>query len=600
MLLHELATARADFTKETLEGARARTAELTTFSRLLPTAGSTQALLESFALEALAGPGHRPAAFCLAESIPQPQRLDLHLTHPDALVPFLALLPSRDRDRVVHGVSGLLARPAGRGAVHVSFDHREAEALLSVWCRGTDLGAVLREHEASVVASGRRPLWTHSTPRRAPRGGSRPFRRSTKKPVPITAAVRLRTSRYLASALLRRPGLWERLTGHQNLSVTTHEADHGLDWHVHRTVASGHPLHDDRLAAALMDALAGPDLIMDKRAHSCLPTTCHMRFVPRSNDEGWDGILTVTTTHARTEVSPAPVRRGRPFAVLGESQTPDGPTAPVPPTARGRVLQLECPPMSWHPCTPWRLAQQLGAAWALRGDHVLVIHDVFTPYTSWKRDHLSDWPRTRLPEAPAAQAPWQRMRMVPGSGTLHVHSASHDLDSLQTLVAHARERFDWVLLADSIDHRTCPDFLDGIADDYLLVTEDPGYRTSLSVSRPRHDASGDSGVPLTPTEAALLWREQSLRYVPLDRIPVTGLLLVTDAARHDTFTTEADDALARLAPPVYGRFARDFISRDRTVLDQDPERSDPAFTAEATAVATRLTSHPCPAATPRQ
>ncbi|MER5801500.1 hypothetical protein [Streptomyces mirabilis] len=41
MLLHKVAAARADFTKETLEGARTRAAELTTFSALLPTAEST-------------------------------------------------------------------------------------------------------------------------------------------------------------------------------------------------------------------------------------------------------------------------------------------------------------------------------------------------------------------------------------------------------------------------------------------------------------------------------------------------------------------------------------------------------------------------------
>ncbi|MCX4855664.1 hypothetical protein OG426_44335 [Streptomyces canus] len=430
----------------------------------------------------------------------------------------------------------------------------------------------------------------------ASRGGGRPFRRSVKKSAPITAAQRFGTSRYLASALLRRPGLWERLAGHQFLAITSHESDHGLDWHAQRALAPGHPVHDDRLA----DVLAGPDLIMDERTHECLPTACSMRFIPRSNNEGWDGILTVTTTCAESDTSIPSVRRARHFAVLGESQTVDNPRIANShlslPRVKGRVLQLDGPPVSRYPYTPWHFARHLGAAWALQGDRVLIIRSVFSTMAGWSRDPFSAWPSANRPAAPAVHAPWQRMRLVPGSRALYVYGAAHGLDALRDLVSRARDHFDWVILADSIDHHMCPAFLDDIADDYLLVTGDSGYRTSLSVSHPRHGASAKGGIPLTPSEAAVLWREQTLHFVPLDRIPVAGLLVVTglnDTKLPDAFAAEADHTLARLGTPILGRIHSNVIADRCTVLDQTPDQTDRAFIAEAAAVAARLKDTDC-------
>ncbi|MER5806373.1 hypothetical protein [Streptomyces mirabilis] len=343
---------------------------------------------------------------------------------------------------------------------------------------------------------------------------------------------------------------------------------------------------------------------MDTQAHDCLPATCRMRFIPRSNAEGWDGILTVTTTRAAPEALTPQVRRARPFVVLGESQAADGPVisnslCPLP-RAHGHVLQLECPPMSRSPYTPWQFAQLLGAVWALHGDQVLIIRCVFSTVDGWKRDPFSDWPRTRLPEAPTAGAPWQPMRLVPGSGALYLHQAFHSFRDLENLVARARDHFDWIILADDIDHHMCPDFLDGIADDYLLVTEDCGYRTSLSVSHPRHSPTSGQGIPLSPAEAAVVWREQTLRFVPVDRVPVSGLLLMATypdgKQRRDTFAAEADRAVARLGTPILGRFAAGVVAHHRNVLGQAPELADSVFTAEAQAVADRLReASPCSA-----
>lgn len=346
---------------------------------------------------------------------------------------------------------------------------------------------------------------------------------------------------------------------------------------------------------------------MDEKAHECLPTSCSMHFIPRSTDKGWDGILTVTTTRAKSSTSAPPVRRARPFVVLGESQTIDGPrVANSPrsqPRTKGRVLQLECPPISRYPHTPWQFAGHLGAAWALQRDRVLIIRCVFSTVARWPRDPFSSWPRANRPEASAVRAPWQRMRLVPGSGALYVHGAAHGLDALEDLVAREREHFDWVILADSIDHHMCPEHVpgvpEGIVDDYLVVTGDSAYRTSLSVSHPRHGASGGRGIPLTPTEAAVLWREQTLCFVPLDRIPVAGLLLAArhqDTMLHGAFTAEADHALARLGTPIFGRFNSDVLAHRCTVLDRVPDQADQVFTAAATAVAARLKDTDCSSA----
>ena len=596
MLLHEAASARADFTKESLEGSRARIGDLPDLSRLLPAAGSTQALLDSLALSALTTPAQHLAPFGIAEAVPQARRLDLHLTHPDAFVPFLDLLPSRSRDKTIHGVPGLRAQPAGRGSIDVWFDGKQDEALLNMGCRGVDMAPLLRDHQTAVTGAGRRPLWTQSIPPRPARGGRRRAYSRAADDSPPTITQCHNTSRYLASELLRRPGLWERLAGHQTLTVTGEESDHGLDWHVHRGVGPETNLHDDRLLAALEDRLAGPGFVMGRASHECLPDACRMRFFPRPHDDGWDGVLTVTTT-GNVSANPVPVpRRARPFTVLSETQTAHGPTinssAPRRPQTAGHVLQLEAAPMAFDRHTPWQFARHLGATWALNGKQVLIITSPPRKTFGRYRDPFTNWPRAERPEAPT-QALWQPMRLVPGPGGLYVNHDGNAWPALEELVSRARKHFDWILLADNTtnDH-ICPEFLEGVADDYLLVSGDSGFHTTVTVSHPRHSPSPGEGIPLTPAEAAVLWRERVLRFVPVEKIPVTGLLLAADQHdtehRHPEFAAEADRALARLGTPVLGRFAARSIRDGRTVLDQERERADSALCAEAQAVAERV------------
>ncbi|WP_338704345.1 hypothetical protein V2W30_41240 (plasmid) [Streptomyces sp. Q6] len=595
MLLHDVASARADFTKESLEGVRARVGELPGYSRLVPAARSRQALLESLLLGALTAPAGGLAAFCIAQVVPQEQRLDVHLTHGEAFLPFFDLLPSRDQDKTIHGVGGLRAQPAGRG-IDVWFDGQEGSALLHVSCRGVDMIPLLSDHESTEKALGRRPLWTHSTPPpRAARGGRPRTRRRDAPITPPTLTERHGTSMYLASALLRRPGLWERLAGHQGVRVVSEEADHGLDWHVRRRVGPEVPPHDDRLAAVLENTLAGPGLVMDRTTHECGPSACHMRFIPRLHGDGWDGILTVTTTSVPSDTPVPATRRPRPFSVLGEQQTADGPAClpPLRPNAPGRVLQLEMPPMTSDNFTPRRFAEQLGAAWALHGERVLLVGSARStvPRRPWRS--VPQWPHTERPKAPTSGTLWQPARLVSGAGALYEHVSDLSLEALADLVAWARVHFDWILLADDwIHNHLCPGSLEGIADEYLLLSNDQGFEVNVSVSHPRHRTATGEGIPLTPAEAAMVWRERTLRHVPVDTIPVTGVLLMADEAEepqlHRAFVAEADRVLARLGTPVLGRFPARLVRGGRTVLDHEPEEADGSLCDVARAVAIEM------------
>ncbi|MEU0171339.1 hypothetical protein ABZ214_38825 [Streptomyces iakyrus] len=604
MLLHQVASARADFTGEPLEAVRSRVGELADWARLIPAAGHTQALLESLLLPAIALSTQSLAAFGIAEVHPRPNRLDVHVTGPEVVVPFLELLPYRYRAREVHGVQGLLARARGR-ALHVVFDHRENEGLLSLWSQGVDLAPLLAEHQAMVEASGHRPLWTQSTPRPTPKGGRRALRRRSKVTTsPVTVLGSHRTSLYLASALLRRPGMWQRLAGHDRVVASTQHADHGLDWHIDRCVAPGHPVHDERIPLMLGDALAGPDLVMDKGGHDCQPTACTMRFIPRCYAEGWDGLLTVRTTSADSgRPADRSSRQARPFTVLKESLTPNGPVfskrvtpssanGPKPDgSVHGRVVQLESPPLASWRMSRWKVAVHLGAAWALRGQRVLIVRDVHTPGQGWPRDPFSQWPSKLRPEAPTTSAPWQRLRLVPGSGDLYVHEGFHSIETLEEMVPRARRTFDWIILVDDFENHMCPAYLDGIADHYVLTVEDAGFDTSVSVTHTGIGGSRTRDIPLSPAEAAMAWRERVLWRVPLDNIPVSGLLLVParnaqDAS--DDFTAQADQAVERLGTPILCRFTDAFVTQNRTVLDDATDHERDTFIAQAMTVAAQL------------
>lgn len=608
MLLHQVASARGDFTGEPLGAVRGRIRQLADWSRLIPSATSEQALLESLLLHSLTPSPASLSTFGVVDVVPLANRLEVHVVGSEVVARFLELLPHRNREKQDLGIEGLLARSEGE-ALHVAFDHAEEKGLLRIWSRGLDLAPLLTEHRIGVESAGHRPLWTQSTQRPKSKGGQqnalrRPMRR---KPEPITPLTHHRTSRFLASALLRRPGIWSRLAGHQGITATAVQAEHGLDWHLERIVAPERPVHDDRIPQVLGDALAGPDLIANDAAHICLPNECVLCFVPRRDDAGWDGILTVRTTHATTvDVPRLPVRQARPFVTLNETMAFNEviPARPAGQQAsrftqltdtmeiHGRVLQLEAPPLAFGPTAPWQSAQHLGAVWAQQGQRVLIVRDEFTAPSRNFQYPIPTWPTRTRPEAPTHKAPWHRLRLVLGGGDLQVHKGYHSVDELEELVSRARRLFHWIILAGAVNQRMCPPFLEGIADDYVLIVDDCGYPKTVPMTHTQNGTSATRLIPLTPSEAAVAWRERTLRAVPLGHIPVTGLALVSQCSVYDSddFTEQADKAIERLGTPVLARIASEFVEQNRTVLDQGSVTTTQHFTLQAMGLAARLST----------
>ncbi|MFB7124591.1 hypothetical protein [Kitasatospora sp. NPDC056273] len=589
MMHQQAAAARADFTQEPLEVVRLRIGQFDSFARLIPQADGTQALLEALFLSAVTRSSTAevdlgPAPFGVIDVSPQPNRLDVHLAGPKAFRPVLDLLPTRASDKTIHGIAGLLARPV-RTSVHVAFDHRQASGELRLWTEGADLTELLAEHAAATTARGHRVLWSTSSPLPKPkllhgRRAVRPL--SRQKPSPVTPPVR--TSQFLASALLRRPGIWTRLEGHLDLRVSSSEVEHGVDWLLDRVVTPSTAVHDDRIACLLGDAIAGPDLIWDRATHTCGPDECRMRFVPRKAGHGWNGVLTVRTVRAVSDHLPA--RRPRPFTVLAESLV-ENKVLPLRPARNGAlpssdrhdpnpglVVQLESVGYSLSKTSCWKIALHLGAGWAQHGWRVLVVHDVSEASAQPAAYPPPTWPERPRPKAPTEDAPWQRLRLTSGPGELHVHVGSHSWEALEKLIPRARSDFDWIILADSISNSyryMGPTMLDGITDRFVVAVEDPGYATTIAVASAggRQTTNLDRHVDLTPAESATVWRERNLRMLASD-IPVAGLILVPEGKHPQPpveFRDAADARLADFGTPVLTRLTSELIFEERTVLD---------------------------------
>lgn len=612
MMHQQAAAARADFTQEPLEVVRLRIGQFDSFARLIPQADGTQALLEALFLSAVArsttGANLGTAPFGVIDVSPLPNRLDVHLAGPEAFRPVLDLLPTRDSDKTIHGVAGLLARPV-RTAVHVAFDHRQASGELRLWTEGADLTELLAEHAAATTARGRRVMWSTSSPLPKPKlvHGRRAVRAlGRQKPSPVTPPVR--TSQFLASALLRRPGIWTRLEGHLDLRVSSSEVEHGVDWLLDRVVTQGAAVHDDRIACVLGDAIAGPDLIWDRAMHACGPDECRMRFVPREAGHGWNGVLTVRTVRATSEHLPA--RRPRPFTVLAESLVENkvSPLRPAPNGAMpsldghdrnsGLVVQLESVGYSLSKTSCWKIALHVGAGWAQHGWRVLVVHDVSEASAQPAAYPPPTWPERPRPTAPTEDAPWQRLRLTSGPGELHVHVGSHSWEALEKLIPRARSDFDWIILADSISHSyryMGPTMLDGITDRFVVAVEDPGYATTIAVASTGGQQATHVGrhVDLTPAESATAWRERNLRMLASD-IPVAGLILVPGSKHSQPpveFRDAADARLADFGTPVLTRLTSELIFEEHTVLDNVSPRAREDLLATSAHLAHLLAMH---------
>ncbi|MEU7603556.1 hypothetical protein [Streptomyces sp. NPDC041003] len=122
----------------------------------------------------------------------------------------------------------------------------------------------------------------------------------------------------------------------------------------------------------------------------------------------------------------------------------------------------------------------------------------------------------------------------PAGRSARTSTGYHSLDELEELVPGARRLFHWIILAGAVNQHMCPTFLEGIADDYVLIVDDYGYPKT---------------VPITHTKA-----------------------------------------IERLGTPVLARIAGEFIEQKRTVLDESSATTTQHFTLQAMGMAARLST----------
>ncbi|MFG3261663.1 hypothetical protein [Streptomyces bobili] len=531
---------RRQHTGESLREARLRLASLRDWSEPVPAAKDTdQARLESYLLHVLGqGQGLNPLG--VSEVVPSADQLVLRLESPEPFSSLLTLLPYKDRRRSRHGVLDLRAY-AGRQGIELALGRTATGRALILGPQNCDLAAILDAHRTAVEEQRYEPLWIKDTPHGPmPRPLGRSTRTTSKRAKPVDPhTVRPR----LASALLRRLHLWPSLVTGSTVTFTSQPHNSGLNWTVQHGVPHQRPVHDDSVATALAEAVAGPGLAADTDGHHCDPQQCVQTFAL--------GQLTVRTIHAD---NPHPAQRpGRARAhvlatFLSEAQPPVGGTGQTP---GGHVLQL---------VDPWgddRLdaAKQLAAAWAQQELRTLVLR--------------VDSSRHRRGDTAA----WERVRLTGGPGAMFTGYADFVHGDLESEIARARAEFDHVIMMK----RQWTDLplagLSPLADDHVIVTDGGFDRTTKSTSI-RAGELRRTTIPLMPNESAVAWLNRHLARVPFAEVPLTGLVLwcAHDARGPDAFDAAVDAELARHGMPVLGRLPRaPRRSLHRTVLDCLPD-----------------------------
>ncbi|MFI9332399.1 hypothetical protein ACIGZJ_33315 [Kitasatospora sp. NPDC052868] len=586
-----LATARGEITGESLTRSRAAVGRMEKFNRLIEEAPGVQALLESVVLEGIGFANHRGGApFGVRAAIGEHGRLELRVEDESVIEGVLVQLPHADRRGVVRGLRGLLAQHVDRGVeltIPAARDRWRQEGDAVVVLRGSDgvhPPAVLERHEAQCVEARVKPLWTPEA--LADFGPVKPERRKTS--TTPTFFQRHSASGRLASRVLRRPRIWDRLAGHLHVSVTCSLAEHGQDWTVSRTVSRKVPLHDDRLLEILQDQVVGPGLRLSD--HACDQSLCVMRLVT-DRLKADRGMVIVTTTHGtRADGSGEP---GRSFAVLGErpGTTPSSRSA----QSRGMGVAVQIAALSGSGSSSFLhdLAIQVGARWACEGRSVGVLHAVGDdPSFDFSRPV---WPPVGL--SPASPS-WARLRLDHGDGQLFGLEVDVEDDQLEVLVAEAKNRFDRVLLVK--DDRWERIFRP--ADAHVLVTEAKPFERTLLVPR-------RVGPPVTrqldPSTSALRWHERTFHGSAVSRFPMAGLV-VLDLEGHsglatDEFTRLAEAELAELGTPVLAKIPARTLYRTAppppTALDDSESPVQTCIAGIADAIDASLASIPASAAT---
>ncbi|MFE5844274.1 hypothetical protein ACFQ7N_21890 [Streptomyces niveus] len=533
---------RRQLTGESLTGARRRLGELRDWSEPLPAAkAADQARFESYLLQALgAGRGRHPLG--ISEVVPCADHLELRLESAELLASLLLLLPYRDRRRSRHGVFDLRASARRRGIELVLGRTGDGRVLL-LGPQGCDLAAVLGAHRATVEGRCHAPLWTEGTPHDPiprPLRRSRPAQtvsKTAKSVDPHAVGPRL------ASSLLRRLHLWESLAASSTVTFTSRPEGAGLVWTVERCLPPHHPLHDDDVATALAESVAGPELAADTDGHRCEQQQCVQTFA--------SGRLTVRTVHGTNARPARPPGRARAHVLstfLRERRPSAGTVGEV---GAGHVLQMI------DPCGDDRLdaAEQLAAAWALQGLHTLVLR-----VESLRGQH-------------SHTASWQRARLTGGSGSMFKGRADYVHGDLEADITRARAEFDHIIMVKR--HWADVPLLgfSPLADDHLIVTEAQFPKMTKSTTVHAGELQRRA-VTLTPAESAIAWLHSRLSRVPFAEVPMTGLLLrcAIEARDPDDFDAMVDTELARRGMPVLGRLPQPpRRGAHRTVLDELPD-----------------------------
>ncbi|MFJ3019494.1 hypothetical protein ACIPH4_00830 [Streptomyces tendae] len=531
---------RRQHTGETLREARLRLTELRDWSEPVPAAkDSDQARLESYLLHAL-GQGQGVSPLGVSEVIPSANQLVLRLESPEPFSSLLGLLPYKDRRRSRHGVLDLRAY-AGRQGIELALGRTAAGRVLILGPEGCDLTTILDAHRTAVEEQRYEPLWTKDTSH----GPMPPQRRSTRTTSKTAKPVDPHTVRpHLASGLLRRLHLWPSLTTGSTVTFTSQAHNSGLNWTVQHGVPRQRPLHDDRVAIALAEAVAGPGLVVDADGHECDEQQCVQTFT-----SGQLTVRTIYTDNPRPAQRPGRARANVLSTFLSEAQPPASGAGRSP---GGHVLQL---------VDPWgddRLdaAKQLAAVWAQQELRTLVLR--------------VDSSRNRRGESGS----WERARLTGGPGAMFTGYADFLHGHLESELDRARREFDHIIMMK----RQWTDLplagLSPLADDHVIITGGDFDRTTRSTSI-RDGELRRTTIPLTSSESAVAWLNRHLARIPFAEVPLTGLVLwcAHDERGPDTFDAAVDVELARHGMPVLGRLPRaPRRSPHRTVLDCLPDQ----------------------------
>ncbi|MFI5688421.1 hypothetical protein [Streptomyces sp. NPDC051636] len=573
--MDQLGNAACQLTGESLEGVRRRLGGLDRFDQLVPSASGEQALLEAALVSALGTVDGQTRPFGVREAKPVEEGLVLRLERPADVQSLFGLLPYRTKKSPWRGVRGLTVQMDGArlrfGLRPWAFEASWRSPAPAVWVsgpHGEDLSALLAAHTDQVTASGHVVQWD---PLREERGPGR------REPVERSLLRRLIVSCSMGSALLRRPRLWDSLTGYVGVRLSTEMADHGLDWLIERQVAGG-GFDEERLIEVLEDRIAGCGLrLLD---HACGPENCTVRMAPR-----WSfcrGVLTIRSS--RVPAAPAgSIPVPRPLTAVGDDRhvsrpRPAGHGTEPDVLKRSRVVQfLDAPSGGLGRDHLARVAERIAAAWAARGLAVGLLLVEGSSMGLFRDPGRPEWATAAMPKAVST---WTRLRLAPPPGQLWSMTVPNTSDAIGAALQHAHGGFDQVFFIGAYDGWMQEVTSSKWAADLRILVHHarPFQRHIPFPGKTTNTTHTNDGVPLTPAESAVLWRSEHLGRSVCTH-PLNGLLLLTEsdeAATPDEFDLAVEEQLARYGTPVLGRFPdHGLIMRGHGSSDHPPTVLDP-------------------------